>query len=216
MELQDVIGIVVVAALVLLLVYVGIKAFRYARQTRGALRQWAERNGWTFTPKEPHLADRWTQSPIRGAGSADNVMRGTVPEGTVTAFTHRVTAAGSSMSTTRAIALLDVGTALPIAIVTTPGVTLAKPLPPETVSLGPPLEDWRALAVDSAAAAGATRLFTAPACQRLEAEAQSLPRLELTLEGQEIIVSTLGYLEVDSLERSIALLRDLARLMELR
>lgn len=216
MDLTDNLWLVFVIAVALLVVVVAILGVRFARQTRAQLTQWAERNGWTYTHKEPNLTDRWTQAPIRGAGSASNIVRGTVPEGEVTCFRHTVTIAGSSQATNRIIGVLDVGTALPTVIAATPNVTFANPRPPEPVKLGDPQFEWPMFAADPADAATAARLFNPQVRQRLSHEASSVPRIELALEGQEIIVTKLGHLEADNLDGWVDLLRDLARKMDVR
>ncbi len=198
------------AALAVLLVFVAIKAVTYSRETRAALRQWAERNGWTYTHMEPNLTDRWTQPPIRGAGSATDVVRGSVPEGSLTCFTHQVTIAGSSTTTARIVGVLAVGAPLPTLVTSSPNVTVRQPHPPQTVDLGDPGFGWTVHADD---AQDAARVLSAQVRSRLVHEATSLPQLELTIDGEEIIVATLGYLEIENIDGWVALLRDLARSM---
>lgn len=213
MDREHILVSAVLGAVAVLLAVVGAVAVRYARQTRVALREWTGRNGWTFVPKEPNLTDRWSEHPIRGAGSASNVVRGTVPEGKITCFLHRVTSAGSSTTTARAVGVLEVATALPTVVAVSPTVRVSKPRPPEVVDLGDPQFTWSLYAADQAGAVAAARLFTPQVRSRLTQEAASVPRLELTFEGQQILVSTLGYLEVGSLESWVSILRDLARMM---
>lgn len=77
-----------------------------------------------------------------------------------------------------------------------------------------PSLEWPAFAADAAAATALTRLFAPEVRQRLVQESASLPRVELILDGQEILVCTFGHLDGASLDRWGALLRDLARLMQ--
>lgn len=180
---------------------------------RVALQQWAERNSWTFTPKEPQLSRQWQEHPIRGAGSATTILRGTVPEGEIVAFTNYMAVAGNSTARPSLIGVIDIGAPLPTTVAASPAAKLTQPGPPELLDLGDPQFAWSLFTYSPEDAAAAARLFTPQVRNRLTHEEESSPLIELTFAGQELLVRTPGPLGINRLERRIDLLRDLGRML---
>ncbi|WP_159620945.1 hypothetical protein [Ruania rhizosphaerae] len=213
MELTDILGYVVAAALVLVVVVGALLGVRQWRQRSAALTQWAQRHGWAFEPKVPQLTQRWKEHPIRGAGSATHVLRGTVAEGAITSFTSHVTIAGSSSTTTRHITVLEAPAVLPTVVAASPSAPVPNPHPPHDVDLADPHFTWTVVTTTPEAAGEVRRLLSSDVRDRLMQEAVSLHTVYLTFEGRDIILTTAGSLDVDRLEHRVSLIRDLARMM---
>lgn len=210
----DNIGALVAAAvLVIVVVYVGIKLRARNRERGAELRQWAQRHGGTFTAKDTTLAARWKYAPIHGAGSVTNVVRGTVDGKQFTGFTHTLSSSGGS-PTSRAVGILDIGIPLPTAVIGSPEVIIRDPRPSHLVDFRDPSFEWPAFAADASAATALTRLFTPEVRQRLIQEASGSARVELMLDGQEILVCTFGDIDGPRLDRWVALLQDMARMLK--
>lgn len=202
---------VIIAAMVVLVGYAAVQLRKRKRRRRAELQQWAERHDGTFTAEDLALTERWKLPPILGVGAATDIVRATLDEGEFIGFTHTNAPTGGS-PTSRVVGVLDIGTDLPTLVATSPAYTILEPHPPYPVDLGDSGLGWNAFAADAATASAALRLLTPEVRDRL-AEDASVARLELVLEGQEILVATYGYLDGASLERWVAVLRDLARMM---
>lgn len=63
-----------IAFTVFIIVRSVVRALRWEKQQREGAGQWAAENGWGYTESDPSLVQRWHAYPIRGQGSATQVL----------------------------------------------------------------------------------------------------------------------------------------------
>jgi len=213
---MDILRYVVVAVVVVVVIIGVVRGGRIQEQRRAHLKQWADQRGWSYAADDSQLTRQWQEYPVRGGGRAAQVLRGSVAEGEIVSFTNSHVQAGSTTVRLYLVTALNVGTLLPTVVAAPPSVDVPEPRPAVHVNFTDPQFRWALYTHTEKEAAEARRLFTPSVRTRLTAAAAAESRLRLTLEGQHILVITPGSQKVNRLEKSVALVRELARQMRVR
>lgn len=213
---MDILGYSVVAVVVVAVIIGVVRGGRIQEQRRAHLQQWGDQHGWSYAADDSQLTRQWREYPVRAGGRATQVLRGSVAEGEIVSFTNYRAHAGSSTAGLYLVTALNVGTLLPTVVAAPPSVHVPEPRPAVQVDFADPQFRWTLYTHTEDDAAEARRLFTPGVRTRLTTAAAAESRLRLTLEGQHILVITPGSQKVSRLEKSVALVRELARQMRVR
>ena len=200
------IGLCVVALAVVGIALLIVVVVRDSRRKRDALILWCERTDWEYTQKENYLGEQWQMPPFDGYGTATDVIRGSVPEGPILCMTH-TRGTGDNTSQDRMIAAIDVGLQLPPCNIARRS-PLARSLRLTAVPL--PYPGWDAQADSPDSAERAARLFTPEVMAHLNQLYEDHTGVQLTLEGQQVILMASDRLTADKIDQLIEAARVIA------
>ena len=78
-----------IAFVVVMIVRAVVRALRWEKQEREGAGEWAAENGWGFVSSEPSLVHQWHVYPIRGEGTATQVLTTTLAGQHVSSFWYQ-------------------------------------------------------------------------------------------------------------------------------